>query len=192
MWTHLQAQVQLDETCQNRMRPSSNFQLYLVLLQGFSSPPVPAALRNKSWRSYRLVKRKHNLHTPTGLSFFLFFLFCFRNSLCGCTGTGWISACLNLPRSILDCFRQIWPYRSSVLFSFTGKYRTIPFPPGSEGNRFPCPQCDRSYKHHSNLKRHMKIECQKPPTYVCAKCDYATYYQRDLNIHSKVRHGGRK
>lgn len=51
-----------------------------------------------------------------------------------------------------------------------------------------CENCGRRYHQSKNLKRHLRNECGKRPTYQCSYCPYKATYKSYLEIHM-TKHG---
>lgn len=58
----------------------------------------------------------------------------------------------------------------------------------TEEKKFKCPKCDKYYLRKQHMTRHLRIECGKQRTKICAYCDYAFYYQSDLDKHLAKLH----
>lgn len=65
---------------------------------------------------------------------------------------------------------------------------TPPFPYERQ-REYNCPMCTKSYKYISNLRRHMKYECNKEPSFVCKICSKAYTQNSNLKIHYLCVHG---
>ncbi|OXU32145.1 hypothetical protein TSAR_012274 [Trichomalopsis sarcophagae] len=52
--------------------------------------------------------------------------------------------------------------------------------------RYACENCDRRYYELKNLKRHIKHECGRKPTYQCILCPYKSSYKTHIMLHGSV------
>ncbi|XP_049769251.1 longitudinals lacking protein, isoforms N/O/W/X/Y-like isoform X2 [Schistocerca cancellata] len=57
----------------------------------------------------------------------------------------------------------------------------------ASNNRFKCQSCNRSYRHHRDLVRHLKYECGKEPQFQCPHCLVRFTHKHTLKVHM-VRH----
>lgn len=53
-----------------------------------------------------------------------------------------------------------------------------------------CHQCGKSYKHNTNLKRHIKFECGQPPRFICFYCPQRCKHKNDMKNHILRCHKG--
>uniref|UniRef100_A0A0K8SF21 Longitudinals lacking protein n=1 Tax=Lygus hesperus TaxID=30085 RepID=A0A0K8SF21_LYGHE len=51
-----------------------------------------------------------------------------------------------------------------------------------------CPSCQKSYKHLSSLKTHLKYECGKEPQFACPHCPYRAHQKGSFKSHMFVKH----
>lgn len=58
----------------------------------------------------------------------------------------------------------------------------------NEEQRYPCKQCNRSYKNKRHLYRHVQVECGKEPKFQCPYCPYRGKYRDHLNKHMAALH----
>lgn len=56
-------------------------------------------------------------------------------------------------------------------------------PSGDLSVKFPCPQCNRSYRHKCDLKRHLKFECGQQPNFLCVHCPRRFHQKTNLKRH---------
>ena len=56
-------------------------------------------------------------------------------------------------------------------------------------NQFACNQCDLSYAHNRDLRRHLQSK-HKGLTYPCQQCKYEATRSSNLTVHVKTQHGG--
>lgn len=54
--------------------------------------------------------------------------------------------------------------------------------------RFNCEKCFKSYKHDHSLRRHLKFECGKPPSFQCEYCHFQTHRKHNLQRHIMLLH----
>ncbi|XP_060535630.1 zinc finger protein 11-like [Cylas formicarius] len=55
----------------------------------------------------------------------------------------------------------------------------------AKGSYFNCPSCRRSYRQLRSLRRHVKYECQKEPSFFCQHCPYAAHQKGALYRHQR-------
>jgi len=61
----------------------------------------------------------------------------------------------------------------------------------SPGQKFPCPnQCGRQYVKHSNLTRHIKLECNQEKQFICLVCQEKFRHKHSLGLHIRRKHSG--
>ncbi|XP_076383113.1 longitudinals lacking protein, isoforms A/B/D/L-like [Megalopta genalis] len=53
---------------------------------------------------------------------------------------------------------------------------------------FPCHKCGKSYKTKGSLKRHLHVECGKPPQYICSICDKGFKQKANFQRHNSTMH----
>ncbi|XP_072155811.1 uncharacterized protein [Bemisia tabaci] len=53
---------------------------------------------------------------------------------------------------------------------------------------FPCPRCERCYKHLRSMKKHLKLECGVEPQFPCPLCDYKAKQKISLQKHLTKHH----
>lgn len=56
------------------------------------------------------------------------------------------------------------------------------------GDRFKCHNCGKSYKLKGCLRRHLQLECGKPPQFKCSLCHYRSKRRHDILKHLKIIH----
>lgn len=56
------------------------------------------------------------------------------------------------------------------------------------GQKSICPQCGRLYEALTSLRRHIKYECGKEPSFRCHLCPYAAKLKENLKRHMLCRH----
>lgn len=54
--------------------------------------------------------------------------------------------------------------------------------------KFICTNCDKKYSSTRALKRHIKYDCGKEPSFVCDFCDYRSYQKVCLKGHLIKHH----
>ena len=60
--------------------------------------------------------------------------------------------------------------------------------PAAPTESFPCPNCDKVYRHKHNLRRHIKVECGKAPQLQCGYCDMRFKHKCTLQKHVDRKH----
>lgn len=77
-----------------------------------------------------------------------------------------------------------------MIVGVTGEYQEwddrVPQTP--DDRPFQCPQCPKSYRNASTLKRHLKFECGVQPAFPCAYCTYKAKRKEELNNHTLRKH----
>lgn len=56
---------------------------------------------------------------------------------------------------------------------------------------YSCPNCGRAYRHNFTLRRHLKYECGKLPSFQCPFCPHRTKQKANLDAHILNRHQNR-
>ncbi|KAG8259377.1 zinc finger X-chromosomal protein-like [Homalodisca vitripennis] len=60
----------------------------------------------------------------------------------------------------------------------------------SEGDKFQCLSCDKSYHHKGNLIKHQKYECGDLRPFSCSFCPYRSKQKGNLKTHVAKKHPG--
>ncbi|KAL7295396.1 hypothetical protein TKK_0011278 [Trichogramma kaykai] len=60
--------------------------------------------------------------------------------------------------------------------------------------KYVCHECDdaRSFNIYSSLLRHQRLECNKPPRFMCNYCNYRAKQSTNIFKHIKRMHPGRE
>lgn len=90
---------------------------------------------------------------------------------------------LNYSSTIILCFLGFTPH---WLANHAGM--VIVSRRSNTGTEFSCPNCAHVYSYKKNLKRHLKYECGKDPTYICPYCPHRTKYKASLKTHISLKH----
>jgi uncharacterized C2H2 Zn-finger protein len=53
---------------------------------------------------------------------------------------------------------------------------------------FPCPRCRKVYRYHTNMLRHLKVECGKEPQFQCPYCPCQTKHKSSMQRHIENIH----
>lgn len=59
------------------------------------------------------------------------------------------------------------------------------------GERFPCENCGKVYKHRGNMRRHVMYECGKTAQFPCPHCWRKFHQQSNLRRHCISQHAPR-
>lgn len=54
--------------------------------------------------------------------------------------------------------------------------------------RYQCLRCGRLYNSLNALGKHLKLRCNKEPSFVCEHCDYKAHKKHSLMVHVNLKH----
>ena len=69
-----------------------------------------------------------------------------------------------------------------------GAQSTVILPTSRRGGEHKCYQCNKSYRHQKNLRRHVRDECGVEPKFSCQLCSYRAKHKSSLQSHINHRH----